>query len=547
MVLSGLMVLWVACSNVTTILLARAISRQQAMAVRAALGATRSRLFALVLTESLILAVLGGIIGVATAQLYVSGLSHWLPVGNMPAWLVPTLDWRVAGFSFGASLLTLLWIGLAPALISSNVDLTQPLKAGGSHTASLKHLRAGRFLVILEIASAFVVLVGSVLIFQSFQRLRGLDPGLDATHVLVASTFLSKSQYPDRAAQDQYLTAATERLAESMGRTSVALRATAVPDDSSNSDVRRSSLDLSNAFLVSALGGATPPHARSFERSVTRYAVTEHFFRVTGLRLVDGRGFTSSDDASSSPVAVISAQVAQTYWPGERALGRQLRLGANGKWMTVVGIVPDVHAPRLSSGSVIGTVEASIYVPWKQSSVVGPEFFVRFDGDVAAASQDLAMRLRAIDPNQPILGVLPLSEVLGRGTTMLRQLSWILATIAAGAVLLTVIGVNGVVRYSVNRQVRELGIRLALGASPAGLRNKVLRDALRLVAYGLAWGAVGAIAVSRMVGAFVPGIFANSITGLVAGAVLLVVVTIIAAAQPAARAAQVDPVFAFRD
>ena len=539
---AGAFLMLIACANVTTVLLARAAGRRAEMAVRAALGASRARLVRQHITETMLLAVAGGVAGVVFATWMLDIAWAAVPTQNMPSWLDFGIDWRVLAFTTGISIVALLAVGVGPALTATRVQLSDSLKLGAAgETGSRRELRASRVLVIVEVAAAFVLFAGSALMLESFRSLQRIDFGLQAERVLVARPWLSASSYPTAERRATYFEAALDRVRRVPGIGPAAVRG--------DLDSLRGAAWTTDSFLPRAilvpLGGSQPDPSPRANAGVGRYVVTPEYFDAVKLPIVRGRVFTTRDDSGSTRVAVVGALVADRLWPNADAIGRQFRLAASGEWVTVVGVVGNV---RLMIGGARGTrtrLQPAVYFPASQATSRN-EQLVMHAADPTAVATVVARALLTVDPDQSLGRVSRLSDEMGSPRQQTLWIGVVFSVIAAGALVLASIGLCGVIAYSVARRTREIGVRMALGADARRLRWAVVRQGLRLTAIGLAIGVPVAWALARVTGAFLEGGSASlpGVYGLVAGVFL--VFGAAASAVPARRATRVDPLVALR-
>ena len=515
------------------------------MAVRAALGASRTRLIVQQMTETLWLALAGGVLGVLISRWALALARASLPTDNLPPWLNYAVDWRVLAFTLGVSIVTLLSVGVAPALTATHVDLSSPLKVGAAgDTASGPELRASRAMVIFEVALAFAMVAGSAFILQSFRRLQRLDYGIPAERTLTATILLSESQYADIARRDTYFSDAIERVSRLSGVKNVAIRGSPVR-------LRRDSLADSTSppddkWKIYVRGREGQANGQSLGLAVRQYAVTDDYFRTVGTRILRGRGFTSQDRDDSAPVAVLSERLAHHLWPTGDPIGAQIRLGTASSWVTVIGVVTNVQVPVGRAGGVGGAFEPAIYLSSRQNVIWRPSLLVRSGADPLLLAGSVEAELRLVDPDQPVTRFLRLSDELGQSARSLRWLGLAFATIAAGALALAAIGIYGVISYAVQRRLREIGVRLALGAHPSSLKWEVTKHALRLVMVGIAIGVFGAWALRRLMGSFLYGVSSYDFGTCLLVSAIFVGLGAIASYAPARRATRVDPLSVMR-
>jgi putative ABC transport system permease protein len=544
---AGLFMLLIACANVATMLLARAAARRAEMAVRAALGANRWRLVSQHLTETLLLALAGGVAGVLIAMWTLDVAQAILPLGNMPSWLDFSIDWRVLLFTLGVALLALIAVGVGPALVATRVRLSDPLKIGSfGETASRKELRASRVLVVVEVAAAFILFAGSALMVRSAGALRNFDFGIDAAHVLSARPWLSTSQYATAARRDAYFAEAVNRVGHLPGIRAVAVAGEGVDSIRGAAWMPDSSGTMRERYSITPRGGEQTAWTYPDAASVRWRVVSGTYFAAVGLSPRRGHTFNAQDREGAARVAVVSERVAERLWPNVDPVGRQFRLGGSGEWITVVGVVPNVHVIAGGGLGVSGRFESTIYLPSTQATTHYGAVLVRTVGDPVAAIDGIRRVMAEIDRDQSISRIERLSDSLGSAASTTRWLGMMFAAIAIGALVLASIGLYGVIAYSVARRTREIGVRMALGADARTLRRTVMAQALRLTTLGLLIGMGGAWGLVGLMRSFLYGVTAYDPSTYLAAALLFLVVSALASLVPARRATQVDPLIALR-
>ena len=523
----AIFVLVIACANVANLLLVRSLSRRHEMTVRLAIGAGRERLVRQMITECAILAALATLGGLAAAYWARNVLTYLFgDGGGASVTFAADLDWRVAALGVAIGLGSVFLFGLAPAVQASNVDLAGALKSDArssiGNTGGRGRLRAG--LVMLQVCSSFVLLVGAVLLLTSLRRLRSENPGFETRNVVTTAVNLFASNYDTtraRAFDDEFL----RRVSGLPGVEGAAL-ARSTPFSKRPYD--RGSLEVD---------GYRP--ARDELPTVDYVQVTPGYFSVLGIPLTRGRGFTSADDEKSAAVAIVSEAAAAKYWRSADPLGKRLKLGA--RWMQVVGIARDIR-----HRSILQPPMPIVYVPFAQnvSTVVG--LFVRTTHGVAAIAPAMVHEMRAIDPNVAPYEVLTMQEQIDRSTYGQRIAVTLVGLFGALALGLAAIGLYGVVAFAVSQSTRELGLRLALGASPSHLLAFVVSWGLRLTAVGLLLGIALALGTTRLLGDLLYKVNPRDPISFAAALVLMVVTTLIACLVPAVRAARIDAMRALR-
>jgi predicted permease len=525
-------VLLIACANVANLLLMKGSLRRQEMAVRAALGAPRSRLIRQLLTESAMLS-LGAIAGLLSAIFGVRGLLALAPAGIIPRVAEIHLDARVIGFALGLGAVTGILFGLLPAVQATGRELRTFLsQAGRAVTSRSEGLRS--LLVVSEIALTLVLLTGAGLLLKSFLRMRAVDPGFRAENVLTMTVDLPESLYNTTVSLQAFHARTLEKLSSMTG----VLAAGAV-----------NWLPLNDALMWGLFhlydGRPTP---RGY--MVDKPAVSSEYFRVMGIPLLSGRAFSDQDSSTAPRVAIISQSVARTFWPGGDALGQRITLEAhprpgNEDWLTIVGVVDDVRQASLTEKA-----HPAIYQPYAQ--VKKPDFLSRMTFAIRTAAQPASMAtamrgvLREVDRNQPAQSITTMTDLVAKTTAEPQLQARLIAIFSMLALLLAAIGVYGVLACAVAERTREIGIRMALGAEKSDITRMVLRRSLLLVTVGVALGVVGALAVTRVLARFLFEVKPTDLPTFLVVAALLVAVALLAGLLPARRATRVDPMAALR-
>jgi len=523
------LVLLIACVNIANLLLARSTARSKEMAIRIALGAARRRITRQLLTESAMLGLLGAITGVLIAWGGVSALQSLLPPGLPPIHSI-RVDASVLAFALLLSLAASVLFGLAPVCLATHSDPQKHLGEGARGGEAKGSQRTRNVLAIVEVALAMVLLVVAGLLLRSFARLTAVSPGFETTHVVKAEVSLPRFQYstPQQwtAFSDQLLT----RLQATPGLQQSAI---AVP------------LPILDGFvnLGFSIVGA-PPLPPVANQTADYVSASPRYFSVMGIPLLRGRVFDANDTASTPRVAVISEAMAKRYFPHQDPLGREMKFGfpPNGEvTRQVVGVVGDVHDVAL--GEKPGPM---MYVPFAQEPFWGGEVVVRSNLDASAVVNALKEATHSIDRTLPVTDVAELSDALDASVAQPRFRTLLLAIFGAIALVLAAVGIFGVVAWSVSRRTREIGIRMALGATPATVRRLVMGESAKLVMMGLALGIAAAAGVTRFLASLLFAVHATDPLTYCAVALLLISVAMIAAYIPAQRAMRVNPTIALR-
>ena len=528
-------ILLIACANVANLTLARSDERHREVAVRAAVGASRGRIVRQLLTESLLVAGLGGIVGIALAYAGTKLLVAVRPAG-IPRVELVTIDIAVLGFSLLLALITGIAFGLAPAMDLSRPDLNRGLKEGGrTGSAGGARQRFRDSLVVAQMAMSVVLLIGAMLLTRSFIELRRIDLGFRPDSALSVRIALPSLAYPDPPSITGFYRTLRQRLAQAPGVISVGATRL-LPLTGTIGDW---SITLEGRVRV-------PEENPNGDWQV----VTPGYFESMGMRLVRGR-FITDDDHENAPIAaVINETMANRYWPNEDAIGKRYHLGTNSRpWITVVGIVGQVR-----HNAVTETPRAEMYIPhaqWPVATAGGVRpamtFVVRTAGDPLAALPHVREAVRSLDPNLPIADIRTLERVTDDSLARPRFTTFLLGLFAALALTLATIGIYGVISLLVTRRRQEIGIRMALGAAPLAIVRMVLRRGALLAAIGVGVGLVSAALLSRIVAGMLYGITPFDPVTFATIPVVLLIVAMVASLIPAGRAATVDPVVALRE
>jgi putative ABC transport system permease protein len=521
------LVLLIVCANVANLTMARASTRAKEFALRAALGAGRGRLIRQLLTESVLLALAGGVCGVGVAVWGLNLLVALSPEA-VPRLAEVRLDGRVLTFALGASLLTGIVFGLLPALTSARVNLNETLKEGGRDTAAGASRRTRGALVAAEVALALVVLVGAGLLVKSFWRLQQVNPGFDPARLTTMLVWLTEEKYADLAASRAFIRELNARLEKLPGVEGVAI--------SNDLPIRGS--DAATAPIVEG----RPPFKAGEGISVGRHTVNAAYFQAMKIPLLRGRALTERDDEQAPLAVVINESAANALWPGEDALGKRMKLGrAATAWAEVVGIVGDVKHDGLHLDAGPHLYTSNLQFPWATLRIA-----VRSPLDATAVAAAVRGVVQSLDPLQPVSDVKTMADVLA-DTNAGRQLSLVLfALFACIALLLAGIGIYGVTAYSVSRRTRELGIRMALGAQSRDVSGLVIRQGMMPVLLGIVIGLSSALFLTRWMSSLLFRVSANDPSTFAGIALLLVAIALLACWLPARRATRVDPLVALR-
>jgi putative ABC transport system permease protein len=521
-------VLLIACANVANLLLARAAGRGREIALRAALGASRSRLVRQLLTESLMLALLGGAGGLLLARAGIGLLVAAAP-REIPRLAEITIDLPVLGFGLGVTLATGLLFGIVPALRASRVDLNEALKDAGRATESGARHGLRSALVACELALAFVLVVGTALLGKSLQRLLHVDPGFDARNVQTMSVYLWGQRYQQPDAELDFYRRLGERLRALPGVESVAMVST-VPF---NGFDRR-------GFHVQDRPLANPSEAPSLDH----YSVSPDYFRLMRIPLKRGRLFGDADVAGSQRVALISESAARTLFPDRDPIGKQAQFGGRDEkrpWATIVGVVGDVRQYALDRDAT-----PQSYIPQAQDLSYGYSLFVRTTATAPSLERDVRAAFQELDKTQPAPRVAPLDGFVSASLAQRRFTLGLLLGFGALGLLMAAVGTYGVVSYTVSLRIREVGIRMALGAQARDVLAMVMRQGAALAGAGLCAGLLASLALTRFLASLLFEVDPMDPATSLAVALLLFGVVLAASWLPARRATRVDPLAALR-
>jgi len=526
-------VLLIACANVANLMLARSISRQKEFAIRAALGAHRARIIRQLLTESGLLAITGGALGLALGRLGVKALTS-LSLNNIPRSAEITLDLCVIGFTFAISLLTGIIFGLAPALQVSKVDLSESLKESGrSSTSSKGRNRLRSLLVISEVALTIVPLIGAGLMIKSFIRLVDVNPGFSTDNRLTIGVTAFRAKYPG----EQDVAALYQRLTERLAGTSGVEAVGAI------NDIPLSGGDTTDSFTIEGR-----PRVRKEEEPSTAYCVVmPDYFKAMGIPFLRGRDFLSTDTKQSPNVVIISQSLADLHFPGEDPLGHRITLqGQVRDPLVIVGIVGDIRQIGLDE-----KVRPTIYVPYLQDPL-GSEvsramaLVVHTKSDPTQMAATLRSEVLAVDNSLPIYSLKTVSDYLSDSLSRRRFNMTLLAVFAAVALVLAGVGIYGVVSYSVTERTHEIGIRQALGARRTDIMKIVVGKGMTLVLIGVIVGLIASYLLTRFIESLLYEVSAVDPVTFVVIPLVALGVALLACAVPARRAMRVDPMEALR-
>ncbi|MBD0369665.1 MAG: ABC transporter permease [Pyrinomonadaceae bacterium] len=527
-------VLMVACANVANLLLSRAASRQKEIAIRTAVGASRLRVLRQLLTESILLALAGGVLGLLIAFLVVRVLRVYGPE-NIPRLDEVGVDARVLGFTFIVSLITGIIFGLVPALRASKVDLNETLKeggrslTGGGGALGLSHHRLRKLLVVAEVALSLILLIGAGLMARSYNLIVNANPGYNARNVLSLRLSLPATRYAKPEAVAAFYRQINERIKQLPG---VVAASTTY------------SLPMSRvafAWEPIIIEGYQPQASTSSIISNTRI-VSPEYFRVMEIPLLKGRYFNDNDRAGEPEVVIVDETLAARFWPNENPIGKRLQQrGKPDSWKTVVGVISSARQYSAEKEPPI-----TVYYPHEQYGARNIYVLVRTTSDPASMAGAVTREIQAQDPELPVFDVNTMEQRLYDSLARQRFSMFLLGIFASVALILAAIGIYGVMTYWVNQRIHEIGIRMALGAQPGNILRLVLKQSLALIALGIAIGLAGAFALTRVMSSLLFGISATDRLTFVLLSLFLATVALVSSYIPARRAARVDPMVALR-
>lgn len=527
--------LLIVCANVTSLQLARAAIRGKEVALRAALGANRAHLIRQLMIESLVLALLGGVLGLILAFGGNRLLLAFSP-DNVPRVDEIRIDYRVLVFALAVSLLTSLLFGLIPALRTSKPDLQEELKEGTQGLWGLGGRRIFKVLVVSEVALAVVLLTGAGLLVRSFRQLRAVNPGFNPENVLTMQITLPPNKYKEKQQVITFFDQLNERV-----RTLPGVKFAGVTQ----------SLPLGsgdNYFMSLDVKGRTDPQVREGRPSVAYFQISPDYFRAIGASLLDGRFFTDEDSKPGPPTTIINEKVASFFFPNESPIGKSIRAGSPDGWgpdMTIIGVVADIRFEDLDHSSVM-----QIYSLHSQGLQIGVSnnmmLAVRTSSDPATLVAPIREQVWSLDKDQPVAKVATMENVLSDSLARRRFIMILLGAFAAMALTLATVGIYGVISYSVIQRGREIGIRMALGAERRSVLMLIMKQGMALVLSGIAIGLAGAYLLTRLIASLLYGVSTSDPVTFIVTPLILATVALLAISIPAQKATKVDPLRALR-
>jgi putative ABC transport system permease protein len=525
-------VLLIACTNVASLMFARATQRDREFAIRRAVGASRWRLVRQLLTESVVLSLAGGVAGLA---LSVWAVSLFIKLSrDIPRLSEASVDLRLLMFTFLVSMLTGIGFGLWPALHATSSSLSQSLKDAGSKASEGKQRRRSRSaLIVAELALAEVLLVGAGLLIMSYVRVTKIDPGFNSDHVLSAKVAPAASKYPNAKSRIQFYSRVLEQLQTLPGVTSVGMVM---------------NLPLSGSGMNRGFKVEGRPDPKPDENVAMDYQVVSHnYFSTLEIPIIRGRGFTAGDDEAAPRVIVINQTMANRYWPNDDPIGKRMAIGDSSKdtsWRTIVGIVGDVRHASLTEEPV-----PFAFIDYRQDLESWPRmgFVLKTKPDAATLIAAVRGSLVSIDSQQPVYAIEPMEKLLEEAVAPRRFVMSLIAGLALVALLLAMVGIYSVISFSVSERTREIGIRMALGAKRRDVLGMVLRQGMAISALGIVAGLAIAFGLMRLLRTLLFEVSATDPTTFGLVAALVMFVALLACYLPARRATTVDPLVALKD
>ncbi len=519
-------VLLIACANIASLLLARALGRQKEIAMRTALGASRAVILRQLLTESVMLALLAGVVGAVLGWGATRALAAW-GAGQLPAGIPVEMDWRVLVFTLLVSVFAGILFGSAPALQAARVDLNTTLRNEGAGASQGQH-RAGltSILVVGQVALSLLLLIGAGLFLRSFVRLLTVDPGFEARNVLTMNLSLSTTKYGKPEQQIAFFDEVLRRVSTVPGVRSAATSA---------------ALPLTWARITPVLAEGQPEVPLGQRPFVDIEAISPQWFETMRVPLHRGRAFTSADQAQSPPVIIVNETFARHYWPGESALGKHVLIGRRPQPAEIVGIAADIKNQGLEQNT-----QPQLYLPFAQLPWNDMNLLLHTDVPPRSVESAVRAQIAAADSDQPVINVQTVDDLLDNARTQPRFLLMLISAFAATALVLAIIGIYGMLSYGVAQRRKEFGIRLALGAERSDLLGMVLRRGLALAMAGIALGLAAALLLTRLMASLLYGVGAHDMITFVAAPVLFLFIALLASYIPARRATRAEPIEASR-
>ena len=527
------LVLLIACTNVASLLLARATQRDREFAVRRAIGASRWRLVRQLLTESVVLSFAGGLAGLGLS-VWVVDLFIKLSPGDIPRLNEASVDLRLLGFTFLVSLVTGIAFGLWPALQATGRSLNQSLKEAGSKSSEGKQRRRARsVLIVTELALAQVLLVGAGLLIMSYFRVSQINPGFNSENVLSAKIAPAAGKYPDAKSRVQFYSSVLDQLKSLPGVNSAGMVM---------------NLPLSGSSMNRGFRVEGRPEPKSDENvSMDYQVVSKDYFSTLEVPIHRGRGFTEQDHQGAARVIVINETMASKFWPNEDPVGKRMAIGESSKdtsWRTIIGVVGDMRHASLTEAPV-----PTAFIDYRQDLESWPRmaFVIKTNSDAAGLATAVRTSLVTIDPQQPVYAIETMDKLLSTSVASRRFVMSLIGSLAFIALALAMVGIYSVISFSVSERTREIGIRMALGAKGSDVLRLVLGQGMLVAAFGIVAGIGIAFALTRLLTTLLFEVSATDPKTFLLVASLLTLVAFFACYLPARRATKVDPLVALKD
>jgi putative ABC transport system permease protein len=525
-------VLLIACANVANLLLVRAAARSREIAVRLALGSSRARLIRQAFTESALIGLMGGVLGLLVSIWSIAGLARGIPEGFsrfIPGWNRLGINFTVLAFTFGLSMLAGLIAGLAPVWHSTRTNLNDALKAGGrSDSSGSSHNRLKSALIVSEVALSLVLLIGAGLMVRSFVEMTRADLGINSENVLALQVSLPRESYKDDSKKIALFGQLIDRVAALPGVVKVG-GVNIVPFSAS---------DNSSSFQIA---GRTPFPQGQEPNASTRVA-TPTYFESIGTALRRGRLFNAQDDAKSARVVLVNEAFANKFLPGEDPIGQRLNFGGDEKQTTeIVGVVADVKNDDLEEAA-----DPTAYLPYLQNVRLAMNLVIRGTQDPTPLAAAVRSEVQTLDPNLPVSNIKTVGEMINERISPKRLMTYVLAVFGLIALLLASIGIYGVMSYAVSQRTQEIGVRMALGAQAGDVLKLVIKNGMTMALIGVAIGLAGAYALTRLLANLLFKVAPTDLVTFAFVTAALIVVALFACFVPARRATKVDPLVALR-
>jgi putative ABC transport system permease protein len=521
------LVLLIACANVASLLLSRALARRREIAVRIALGASRVAVVRQLLTESLLMALIAGTLGIGLGWTATRALARW-GATQLPQGIPIDIDLRVLLFTLGISLLTGIIFGAAPAWLLSWVDPNSALRAEGRGTAGGRaRARLGSLLVVGQVGISLLLLVGAGLLLQSFTQLLRVDPGFDAGNVLTMNVTLPSVKYAKPQQQTAFFDALLQRVSALPGVRSAAISA---------------AMPLETKRITPMLPEGQPDVPLSERPFIDIQAVSPQWFKTMRIPLRAGREFGAADNADSQKVVVVNESFARRFWPGQDPLGKGVTIGRWPQPAQVVGVSADVRNKGLAQDA-----EAQLYIPFAQLPWTNMNLMIRTAVSPESLTSAVRAQVYALDPDQPVTNIQTVDELVGKSRTQPRFTLVLLGAFSATALALALMGIYGLLAYSVAERRQEMGIRLALGAHRADILLLIVRKGVQLTVAGVTLGLAAAFMLTRLMASMLYRVGTHDLATFVLAPLVFLGVALLACYLPARRATKVDPAQALRE